>query len=134
MGDAHTQFYCRFLLNNGPLSKQSVDFAIKIVNYYKWLVSEKKEYVLSKQILRSGTSIGANIHEADFAVSKADFILKMHTALKEASETEYWLIVLEQTGFLSGEFALLKNNCISIKKCLFLQLIRVKTAKTNQNE
>lgn len=63
-------------MNNGPLSKQSVDFAIKIVNYYKWLVSEKKEYVLSKQILRSGTSIGANIHEADFAVSKADFILK----------------------------------------------------------
>ena len=62
---------------NSPLSEQSIVFSIDIVNYYKWLASEKKEFVLSKQILRSGTSIGANIHEANFAVSKSDFISKM---------------------------------------------------------
>ena len=92
------------------------------MNYYKWLVSEKEEFVLSKQILRSGTSIGANIHEADFAVSKADFILKMQIALKETSETEYWLIVLEQTGFLPEEYRFLKNSCMSIKRMLVASL------------
>ncbi len=109
-------------MNNGPLSNQSVNFAIDIVNYHKWLVAEKKEFVLSKQILRSGTSIGANIHEARYAVSKEDFIFKMQLSLKEASETEYWLIVLEQTGYLPDEFRFLKNNCISIKKMLIASL------------
>ena len=74
---------------NSPLSEQSIAFSIDIVNYYKWLISEKKEFVLSKQILRSGTSIGANIHEANFAVSNPDFISKMQIALKETSETEF---------------------------------------------
>ena len=115
-------------MNNGPLSSQSIQFAIDIVNYYKWLISEKKEYVLSKQVLRSGTSIGANIHEADFAVSKADFILKMQIALKEVSETEYWLLVLEQTDFLPKEFCFLKDNCISIKRMLVASL---NTSKNN---
>lgn len=115
-------------MNKGPLSQQSIDFAVEIVNYYKWLVSEKKEYVMSKQILKSGTSIGANIHEADFAVSKADFISKMQIALKELSETEYWLIVLEKTGFLPTEFCCLKERCMSIKRMLIASL---NTSKNN---
>ena len=84
---------------SSPLSEQSISFSIDIVNFYKWLCSEKREFVLSNQILRSATSIGANIHEANFAVSKADFISKMQIALKETSETEYWLIVLERTEY-----------------------------------
>ena len=117
-----------FQLNTGPLSNQSIQVSIDIVNYYKWLVSEKNEFVLSKQILRSGTGIGANIHEADYAVSKADFISKMQIALKETSETEYWLIVLEQTDFLPEEFSFLKESCISLKKMLVATL---NTSKNN---
>lgn len=83
-------------MKDNELVKYSIDLAIDVVEYYKWLVDIKKEFVMSKQILRSGTSVGANIHEAQYAVSKADFISKMQIALKEASETEYWLIVLEK--------------------------------------
>ena len=93
-------------------------FSIYIVNYYKWLSSEKREFVLSKQILRSGTSIGANIHEANFAVSKPDFIAKMQIALKDTSETEYWLIVLEKTDYSPQEFHHLKEKCNSLKRML----------------
>ena len=70
---------------------KSMAFAVRIVNLYKYLKNEKSEYVLSKQVLRSGTSIGANVKEAVRAQSKADFNTKMHIAMKEASETEYWL-------------------------------------------
>ena len=76
-------------------------FAIQIIHLYLYLSKEKNEYVLSKQILRSGTSIGANVKEATQAQSKADFISKMSIALKEASETEYWLELLKETSFLS---------------------------------
>ena len=106
------------MVNSGPLVKQSVDFSIQIVNYYKWLAHQKNEFVMSKQILKSGTSIGANIHEANYAVSKADFISKMQIALKETSETEYWLIVLEKTDYLPQEFHYLKEKCNSIKRML----------------
>ncbi len=107
---------------NSPLSNQSIAFSIDIINYYKWLVSEKKEFVMSKQILRSGTSIGANIHEANFAVSKADFIAKMQIALKETSETEYWLIIFEKTGYLNAESLSLKEKCNSLKRMLISTL------------
>ncbi len=110
------------MLENSPLVQQSIEFAIEIINYYKWLVGEKKEYVLSKQILRSGTSIGANIHEANFGISKADFISKIQIALKETSETEYWLIVLEKTGYLPDEHSMLKQKCNSIKRMLISTL------------
>ena len=116
-------------MSSSPLSDQSIEFAINIINYHKWLSQEKKEYVLSKQILRSGTSIGANIHEANFAVSKADFIAKMQIALKEVAETEYWLIVLEQTGFLSDNYLFLKSKCSAIKKMLISTL---KTSKKSE--
>ena len=72
---------------SGVLEEKSLKFAIRIVNLYKYLIDEKKEFVMSKQVLRSGTSIGANIAEAQYAQSKADFLTKMHISLKEASET-----------------------------------------------
>ena len=106
----------------GELAQYSIAFAIEIVNYYKWLVNEKKEYVMSKQILRSGTSIGANIHEANYAISKADFISKMQIAMKETAETEYWLKVLTETGFYDKGFQSLNTRLISIKKMLISTL------------
>lgn len=113
--------------NPSPLVEQSIEFAVQIVSYYKWLSQQKNEFVMSKQILKSGTSIGANIHEANFAVSKADFITKMQIALKETSETEYWLIVLEKTGFLPQEFQHLNEKCRSLKRML------VATLNTSKN-
>ena len=76
---------------------KSKSFALRIIKLYKYLVSEKKEYILSKQILRCGTSIGANVKEAIRGQSKADFYSKMNIALKEASETEYWLELLHES-------------------------------------
>ncbi len=111
---------------SSPLVEQSVEFSVQIVNYCKWLSSQKNEFVMSKQILKSGTSIGANIHEANFAVSKADFITKMQIALKEASETQYWLIILEKTGYLPEQFQQLTQNCNSLKCMLISTLNTVK--------
>ena len=85
------------------IEEKSLNFAIRIVNLYKFLVFEKKEQVLSKQILKSGTSIGANIAEAQDAQSKNDFISKMSIALKEANETKYWLKLLLNGEYISLE-------------------------------
>lgn len=82
------------------ITEKSKAFAVRIVRLYQYLCSEKREFVLSKQLLRSGTSIGANVKEAIRGQSKADFICKMSIALKEASETEYWLELLHETDFL----------------------------------
>ena len=79
---------------------KSKDFAIRIVKLYKYLNKNKKEYVLSKQLLKSGTSIGANVKEAIRGQSKPDFYAKMNIALKEASETEYWLEILKETEYI----------------------------------
>lgn len=115
-------------MNNGILLNKSIDFSIQIINCYKWLCENKKEFVMSKQLLRSGTSIGANIHEAQFAASRADFISKMQIALKETSETEYWLIVLSRTEFLDDNFKYLCDNCVSLKRMLIATL---RTSKNN---
>ena len=80
---------------------KSFEFAVRIVNLYKFLTREHKEYVLSKQLLRAGTSIGANVAEAQRGQSKADFTAKMSIALKEANETHYWLKLLYRTEYLS---------------------------------
>lgn len=82
---------------------KSLDFAVRIVNLRKYLVNEHNEYVMSKQLLRCGTSIGANVAEAQRGQSKADFIAKMTIALKEANETEYWLKLLCRTQYLTKE-------------------------------
>lgn len=85
---------------NNVIVDKSKTFAVRIIKLYKYLCENKKEYVLSKQLLRSGTSIGANVKEAIRGQSKADFVAKMSIALKEASETEYWLELLYETDFI----------------------------------
>ena len=89
-----------FVSRNIILDK-SFRFAVRIVNLYRYLCSDKKEYVLSKQLLRCGTSIGANINEAQAGQSRADFISKMSIASKEARETKYWIDLLIETKYLS---------------------------------
>ena len=89
-------------MQNAAVEK-SLDFAVRIVNLRKYLVREHNEYVMSKQLLRCGTSIGANVAEAQRGQSKADFAAKMNIALKEANETEYWLKLLYRTQYLSKE-------------------------------
>ena len=79
----------------------SLDFALRIVNLYKYLCDEKSEYVMSKQLLRCGTSIGANIAESEHAQSKADFLSKLYISLKEANETKYWITLLSKAGFIT---------------------------------
>ena len=98
---------------------KSMDFAVRIVKLYKHLCGEHNEYVLSKQILRSGTSIGANIREALQGQSKADFIAKMSIALKEASETEYWLELLMKTDYLTQpQYESIQSDCGEIVRLL----------------
>lgn len=89
------------MMKNNPSEEMSFAFAVRIVNLYKFLTRERREYVISKQLLRYGTSIGANIAEAQRGQSKADFYAKMSIALKEANETQYWLKLLYHTDFLS---------------------------------
>lgn len=104
--------------NENIIVKKSYSFALEIIRVYKMLV-EKKEFVLSKQILRSGTSIGANIHEAIAGESKKDFIHKLGIAVKEARETSYWLNLLKDSGYItSDEFDKLINSCAEIIRIL----------------
>ena len=98
--------------------QKSYDFALQIVQLYKLLV-DKKEFVLSKQILRSGTSIGANIHEAVASQSKRDFIHKLSISVKEARETQYWLNLLKDSDYITAsEFKKLNGSCDEIIKIL----------------
>lgn len=103
-----------------------MEFAVRIVNLYKFLVNEQKEFVLSKQILRSGTSIGANIREGEQAQSRADFINKMNIALKEANETEYWLELLMKTDYISQkQYESINDDSIELNK-LLITIIKTK--------
>ena len=95
---------------------KSKKFAVRIVNLYKYLGNDKKEYVLSKQILRSGTSIGANIAEAECGISKKDFLSKIYIALKECVETIYWLDLLYETGYIDERMYLsMKSDCDELR-------------------
>ena len=108
---------------------KSFKFAIRIVKLYKYLCDEKKEYVLSKQLLRSGTSIGANINEAQEAQSKNDFISKLSISLKEARESKYWIELLKETDYLTiKEADSLLDNLTEILKLL---TSIIKTTRTN---
>ena len=82
------------------IKERSFEFSVQIIELYKYLQKDKKEYMLGKQLLRSGTSIGANVEEATAAQSKKDFIAKMSISLKEARETNYWLRLLKRTGYI----------------------------------
>lgn len=98
---------------------KSKKFAVRIVNVYKYLCNEKSEFVLSKQLLRSGTSIGANIAESECAISEKDFLSKVYIALKECSETIYLLELLYETDYLTqSELESVRSDCIEIKKIL----------------
>jgi len=109
------------------LRDKSYDFALKVVKLSQILVSEQKEYILSKQLLRSGTAIGALIREAEFAQSKADFIHKMSISLKESNETLYWLELLKDSALLDVvEFDLLYKNC---KELVAMLVSSIKTSK-----
>ena len=116
-------------MNENPLTKKSYAFALRIVKLYKYLAFETKKFVLSKQVLRSGTSIGANVAEANRGQSKTDFVHKLAIALKEAEETEYWLHLLRDGGFITAAQATsLLSDCAELQKILTTS---IKTAKKN---
>ena len=101
------------------IEDKSFRFAIRIVNLYKYLCRTKKEFVLSKQLLRAGTSIGANVAESQQAQSRADFIAKLSIALKETSETNYWLRLLKATDYLTDEESRsIYADCVELEKLL----------------
>ena len=109
------------------LKTKSLAFSVRIVGLYRYLTEQKKEYILSKQILRSGTSIGANIYEANYGQSKVDFAAKLQIALKEAAETEYWLLLLTQTNYLEESMGKsLNEDCLELKRLL---ISSVRTAR-----
>ncbi len=98
---------------------KSKKFAVRIVKLYKYLCEEKKEYILSKQLLRSGTSIGANIAESECAISDKDFLSKIYISLKECAETIYWLDLLFDTDYLTeNEYQSIKSDCEELRKMM----------------
>ena len=104
---------------DGNIQDKSFQFAVRIVKLAKVLRNDRSEYVLSKQLLRSGTSIGANIAEAQQAQSRADFLSKLNVSLKETSETIYWLRLLEATDYLTeSEYKSIIMDCVEIEKIL----------------
>ena len=112
-----------------PLKEKSYKFALRVVKLYKFLADEKKEYILSKQCMRSGTSIGANITEGNQAQSTADSIHKLSIALKEAFETEYWLCLLSDAGFITK-----KQSESLIADCNELQKMLMASIKTSKSK
>ena len=104
---------------DGNIQDKSFQFAVRIVKLAKALRNDRSEYVLSKQLLRSGTSIGANIAEAQQAQSRADFLSKLNVSLKETSETIYWLRLLEATDYLTeSEYKSIITDCVELEKIL----------------
>ena len=113
------------------LIDKSIAFAARIIKLHKYLLKTQKETIISKQIVRSGTSIGANINEANYGQSKADFISKLHIALKEAAETEYWLRLLLASEYISEELgdSMLKD-CLELKRILIASINTEKAIQT----
>ena len=116
-------------MEHNRVKEKSLAFAKRVVNAYRYLCEEKKEYVLSKQFLRSGTSVGANIAEAQYASSKKDFLSKMYIALKECAESLYWLELLFSCECLTeSEYVSLQADCTEIQKLL---IAITKSTKSN---
>lgn len=110
-------------MSQSILIQSSLKFSAKIIKLQQYLIKQKKETIISKQIIRSATSIGANINEANYGSSKADFIAKMHIALKECAETEYWIRLLKESEYITEEmFKNLINDCLDIKRMLISTL------------
>jgi len=111
------------------LRSKSYAFGVRIVRLSQFLVTEHREFVLSKQVLRSGTAIGALAREAEYGISKADFRNKMSIALKEANETEYWLSILKDTDYINEKlFLSLNQDCVELIRIL------IATVKTSRKE
>ncbi len=115
-------------MRENVLLDKALQFAVKIVKLQKYLVEKKRENVISKQIIRSATSIGANANEAVYGISKADFIAKLQISLKETAETEYWLRLL-----VLSEFIEVAEGESLIKDCLEIKRILISTLKTAKN-
>ena len=113
------------------IADKSYKFALRIINAYLYLSKEKQEYVLSKQLLRSGTAIGALVSESRFAQSKADFINKMHIALKEANETRYWINLLHDSNFITE--AMYNSIFPDVEEIVSILASIVKTSKGVKN-
>jgi four helix bundle protein len=110
-------------------AEKSIDFAIKAIGLYKLLAHDKKEFVLSRQFLRSATAIGAMVREAEHAESKADFLHKMSIALKEANESAYWLLLLKKGSYVPDDvYRIYNDECLELVKLL---ASIVKTTKGN---
>ncbi|MBR4042365.1 MAG: four helix bundle protein [Bacteroidaceae bacterium] len=118
-------------MSYGPLLQKSKQFAIRIIRFYSYLQKEKNECVISKQILRSGTSIGANARESNNAQSSADFINKLSIALKEADETAYWLELLHESGIIDEQH--FSSMYSDLKELIALLTASIKTSKQNNN-
>ncbi len=117
---------------NSIVLDKSLKFAARIVKLHKYLTREKKETIISKQIIRSGTSIGANANEAVYGVSKADFIAKLQISLKETAETEYWLRLLLLSEYITEqEGKSLLDDCLEIKRILVSTLNTAKSKRDN---
>ncbi len=117
-------------MRENVLKDKSVAFAIRVVNLYKHLAEARKEFVMSKQLLRSGTAIGALVFESEYAESNADFIHKLSVALKEANETSYWLLLLHKTDFLlQKESDSLQSDLLELLKIL---IASINTTKRKQ--
>lgn len=125
---------CQYQLmkQNNPIRDKSYAFALSIVHFCMSLMRNKREYVLSKQLLKSGTSIGANIHEAIRAQSRNDFIAKMSIAHKETQETQYWITLIRDSGFASAEAT--RDLLISIEEIIKLLSAILKSTKLNQKK
>lgn len=118
-------------MKDSILKNKSKAFALRIIKMYNYLCDEKKEYVMSKQILRSGTSIGANIAEAFYAQSEADFIAKLYISRKEAGETLYWIDLLKESGYIGDDVATsISAECDELLKLLTSS---IKTMKSKQS-
>ena len=115
---------------NSPLLEKTLDFATQIVLFYEAFTKSKKDTTIAKQLLRSATSIGANINEAVYGNSKADFIAKLHIALKETGESIYWITLLSRTNLLGYDYSALLALADEIKRMLIASL---NTAKSRQN-
>ena len=120
-------------MKNNVIKDKSYSFALRVIKAYKFLSDEKREFVLSKQLLRSGTAIGALVREAEHAQSRADFIHKMNISLKEANETEYWLMLLKDSGYIDEiSFLSIHKDCDELIR-LLVSIIKT-TKSTNENK
>lgn len=118
--------------NDSVINRKATEFALRIIKAYQFLTTEKNEYVMSKQLLRSGTAIGALIREAEFAESKNDFAHKLHIALKEANETAYWLLLLYKSEYIDASSY--KSIDLDVKELIKLLVCIIKTSKSNNQK